>query len=116
VKKQLQNATRNNSKALITIKEGLPDTISVWIEAYFRFEATTSQSSRKVQKRNLELFRDFMIDDCGREDRSLWTPRLSKAFADHLKKKEPTKGRGGYSDRTVNRILAHLKTLAKWIH
>jgi len=57
-----------------------------------------------------------MIDDCGREDRSQWTPRLSKAFADYLKKKEPAKGRGGYSDRTVNRILAHLKTLAKWIH
>lgn len=57
-----------------------------------------------------------MIADCGREDRQLWTPRLSKAFADHLKKKNPTKGRGGYSDRTVNRILAYLKTFAKWIH
>ena len=35
-----------------------------------------------------------MIDDCGREDRSMWTPRLSKAFADHLKKKEAGKGEG----------------------
>ena len=49
-------------------------------------------------------------------ERRFWTPRLSKVFADHLKKKHSAKGRGGYSDRTVNRILAHLKTLAKWIH
>ena len=69
-----------------------------------------------MQKRDLALFRDFVIDDYGQEDRPLWTPRLSKAFADHLKKKDPEKGRGGYSDRAVNRILAHLKTFAKWIH
>ncbi len=25
-------------------------------------------------------------------------------------------GRAGYSDQTINRILAHLKTFAKWIH
>jgi hypothetical protein len=87
VKKQLQNATRNISGDLIEIRKGYPDTISFWIEVYFRFEVTTSKSSRKVQKRDLALFRDFMIDDCDREDRSQWTPRLSKAFAEHLKKK-----------------------------
>ena len=57
-----------------------------------------------------------MLADCGREDRPLWSPRLSKAFADHLEKKDRAKGRGGYSDRTINRVLAHLKTFAKWIH
>jgi integrase len=103
LKKQQQNATRKINHELITIKNGYPDTISFWIEAYLRFEVTTSKSSQKVQKRDLALFRDFMIDDCGREDRSMWNPRLSK-------------GRGGYSERTTNRIMAHLKTLAKWIH
>ena len=67
-KKDLQNTTQNNSKALITIQEGLPDTISNWIEAYFRFEVTTSESSQKVQRRDLTLFRDFLIDATGRED------------------------------------------------
>ena len=116
MKKQLQNATRNISGDLIAVKNGFPDTISFWIAAYFRLEVTTSKSSQKIQKRDLALFRDFMIDDCGHEDRSLWSPRLSKAFADHLKEKDPEKGRGGYSDRSVNCILAHLKILAKWIH
>jgi len=53
------------------------------------------------------LFPDFLVEDAGSEERRFWTLRLSKAFADHLKKKDPVKGRGGYSDRTVNRILAH---------
>jgi len=88
---------------LIEIEEGYPDTISFWMAAYFRFEVTTLKSSRKVQKKDLALFRDFMIDDYGRENRSLWTPRLSKAFADHSKKMDPAKGRAGYSDRTINR-------------
>ena len=93
-----------------------PDTISFWFAAYFRFEVTTSKSSQKVQTRDLILFRDFMISECGRGDRPLWSPRLSKTFADHLKKKDQVKGRTGFSDLTINRILAHLKTFAKCIH
>ena len=45
----IQNATQNNSGTLSEVKEVFPDTISFWIEAYFRFEVTTSQSSQKVQ-------------------------------------------------------------------
>jgi hypothetical protein len=40
----------------------------------------------------------------------------ARAVKIYKPQKDPAKGRGGYSDRTVNRILAHLKTLAKWIH
>jgi integrase len=41
---------------------------------------------------------------------------LSRAFKDYLKKKEWRKNKIGYSDRTINRMIAHLKTFAKWIH
>jgi integrase len=40
----------------------------------------------------------------------------ARAVKIYKPQKDPAKGRGGYSDRTVNRILAHLRTLAKWIH
>jgi hypothetical protein len=33
---------------------------------------------------------------------------------EHLKKGDPVYGKRGNSDRTVNRIMAHLKTFAKW--
>ena len=116
MKKDLQNTTQNNSVALIEIKNGFPDTISFWIEAYFRHEVTTSESSQKVQRRDLTLFRDFLLSETGSDQRRFWTPRLSKAFKDRLKKVEWRKGKIGYSDRTINRTMAHLKTFAKWIH
>lgn len=56
MKKDLQNATQNNCKALIANKEGLLDTISNWVEAYFLFEVNTSASSQKVQRRDLTPF------------------------------------------------------------
>jgi len=112
----IQKATQNNSDTLSEVKEVLPDTISFWIEAYFRFEVTTSQSSQKMQRRDLALFRDFLLDEAKSEERRFWTPRMSKAFKDHLKKVEWRKGKIGYSDRTINRMIAHLKAFAKWIH
>ncbi len=40
MKKALQNTTQNNSRSLIEVKNGVPDTISMWLEAYFQFEVT----------------------------------------------------------------------------
>jgi integrase len=77
---------------------------------------TTSESSQKVQLRDLTLFRDFLLAEVGSDQRRSWTPRMSKTFMDHLKKVEWRKGKIGYSDRTINRTMAHLKTFAKWIH
>jgi len=116
MKKTPQNATQNNFGALIQVKNGFPDTISFWMEAYFRFEVTTSPSSQRVQRRDLTLFRDFLFAECKSEERRFWTPRLSKSFKNHLKKAEWARGKLGYSDRTINRIMAHLKTFARWIH
>ena len=73
-------------------------------------------TSQKVQKRDLTLFRDFLLSECGSEERRFWTPRQSKAFKDSLKKLSLGQGRRGYGDLTINRIMAHLKTFAKWIH
>lgn len=110
-----QKASRKNSQALIRIPESMPDTLSWWVEQYFRFEVTTSASSQKVQQRDLALFISYMLDEEGRDDRIAWSPRLSKAFQSFLKK-ERVEGKRRWSDRTVNRIMAHLKTLSKWVH
>ena len=88
MKKALQKTTQNNSVSLIEVKNGVPDTISMWIEAYFRFEVTTAESSRKEQRRDLVLFRDFMLEACGSEERPLWTPRVFIAFKEFLKQKK----------------------------
>jgi site-specific recombinase XerD len=110
-----QKATRNSSGALIRVPRQFPDTISWWAEQYFRFEVTTSSSSQKVRRRDIQLFVSYMLDEEGRDDRVAWSPRLSKAFQERMRK-EPAEGRRRWSDRTVNRVMAHLKTFAKWIH
>jgi len=104
-----------NALAKLFSPEQLPDTVSAWAELYFRIEVTTSPRSRKEQQRDLQLFIDFLFRAAGQEDRLVWTPRLSRAFLEHLQQ-ETRGGQRRWSDRTINRVLAHLKTFAQWIH
>ena len=60
-----QLVARKNIKAeksLIRIEAGLPDSLPWWLEQYFHFEVTTGESSRKVQRRDLQLFLNFMME------------------------------------------------------
>lgn len=64
---------------------GSGQSLREWLEAYFALEVTTADSSRKVQRRDLELFVGFFVQE-NRNDRvDLWTPRLSRSFVDHLR-------------------------------
>jgi integrase len=93
-----------------------PDTISAWAAMYFKLEVTTSERSQKEQQRDLKLFIEFMLQQEGSEQRMRWTPRLSRSFVDALRKALKENGSRRWSDRTINRVIAHLKTFAKWIH
>jgi len=109
-----QIAIRNNSHEIV-VPEGDQDTLIYWMENYFKHAVTTAESSRKVQKRDLSLFIRF----AEKEEvytRHLWTPRLSRSFIDFMRTTLRAGGRRYWSDRTINRILAHVKTFAKWIH
>jgi integrase len=92
------------------------DSLAAWLEAYFAVELTTAKSSRAVQRRDLGRFLGFMRREEGSDDRSLWTSRLSRAFLDALQKELEAGGGRRFSDRTIARIAAHLKTFAKWVH
>lgn len=119
-RKPVQNIIRNNLEGQLPIilapENGAGDALAAWIEAYFRFEVTTSPSSQQVQRRDLGRFLAFMLLEEGRDDRQLWTNRLSRAFVDALRQELSGEGRRHYSDRTIARIVAHLKTFAKWVH
>ncbi len=100
---------------MIRIEAGLPDSVLWWLEQYFRFEVTTGESSRKVQRRDLQLFLDFMTEQEDSDERVRWSPRLSKSFQDYLRRTK-IEGERRWNDRTINRVMAHLKTFAKWVH
>jgi integrase/recombinase XerC len=92
------------------------DSLAGWLAAYFAVEVTTAQSSRAVQRRDLGRFIAFMQAEEGSDDRSLWTSRFSRAFLDALRRELDPDGSRRFSDRTIARIAAHLKTFAKWVH
>ena len=96
-----QKASRKNSGALIRLPESMPDTISWWVEQYFRFEVTAGSSSQKVQRRDLGLFVSYILDEEGRDDRVAWSPRLSKAFQSFLKKEMVKGERRGRTGRSI---------------
>ena len=108
----LQNALRNDLTAIGPREDRLED----WVVMYLRHEVTTSESTRKVQARDLGLFVDFFSEEAGGTTIGLWTLRLSETFKTRLRATVAESGRRRWSDRTVNRILAHLKTFSKWLH
>ena len=60
-----------------------------------------------------------MLSELGADRRASWTPRLSRAFQDSLRKGKTRTASSPprkLSDRTVNRAMSHLKTLAAWAH
>ena len=96
--------------------EASGNSLAGWLEAYFAVEVTTAASSRAVQRRDLTRFLLFMQAEEGSDERSLWTSRLSRAFLDALRNEVDEEGKRRFSDRTIARIAAHLKTFANWVH
>lgn len=92
------------------------DRLSVWLEGYFRFSVATAESSRAVQHRDQERFLRFMVLEEGHDLRPAWTPRLSRAFIEALRQARREDGKRQVADRTINRIIAHLKTFASFVH
>jgi len=106
----------NSETDLIQLAEAMPDGLGWWVEQYFRFEVTTSPASQKVQRRDLALFLQYMTTEERTDQRVAWTPRLSRDFQLHVQKTVKDQGRRVWSDKTMLRIMAHLKTFAKWVH
>ena len=112
----IPNNFDTSTGSLVIFREDMPDTLALWAEAYFRVEVTTSVRSQQEQRRDIQAFLDFMWSEEKSHDRLAWTPRLSRAFMDFLKTEVEADGQRRRSDRTINRMFAHLKTWAKWIH
>ncbi len=101
-------------RALVHAPES--DTLDRWAEAYLRYQVTTSESSQREQRRDLETFLSFLGLEVRDLRRPHWTPRVSREFLDHLRRCHDNRGQRRYSDRTVNRMLATLRPWARWIH
>ncbi len=105
----------NSNDSLIVFPNAFPDTLTWWADQYFRIEVTTSEKSRREQRRDIAYFIQFMKRETETDLRDHWIPRLSSAFQETLRNTYQD-GKRHWSDRTINRMMAHLKTFSKWIH
>lgn len=94
----------------------LRESLTSWMEAYFQFEVTTLPSSQKEQRRDIQMFISFLVGETGSDNPDNWSPRVSQAFKRKLQTTLKEDGTRNWNDRSVNRIIAHLKTFAKWVH
>lgn len=92
------------------------DGLTAWAELYLAHGSSASARSRVEQRRDIGRFLDFMVNEEGTDHRPRWTPRLSRAFMDFLRGTVTPQGQRAWSDRTINRVLAHVKTFARWVH
>lgn len=111
-----QIALRKISAELVRVPDDVSGSLRWWVEQYFRYEVTTSPASQKVQHRDLELFIQYLEREEGGDFIRAWSPRASRAFQDSLSREIGEEGSRMRSDRTINRVMAHLKTFASWIH
>jgi site-specific recombinase XerD len=112
--KTLQTTGRNNYE-LVKLQVDEKSSLKKWLDLYFHLGDISSENSRKVKRRDLEVFIEFMEITIQSDEIELWSPRISKMYLDELKKTLKNEKRR-WSDRTINRMLAHLKTFSKWIH
>ena len=111
--KTVQKATPKNNPVPLTETE---DDLHRWSAIYFATQVTTSPRSQKEQQRDLSLFLSFMELEFGSTSRLSWSPRVARDFLTALQNTVKDDGSRKWSDRTINRMSAHLKTFAKWIH
>lgn len=112
---QVENGVQITLRKSLEGSVGQEQRLRDWVEAYFAVEVTTLDSSRKVQRRDLELFARFFEDETKGTVIDNWTPRLSQAFLNSLRATVRVGGGRQWNDRTINRILAHIKTFSKWV-
>jgi site-specific recombinase XerD len=99
------------------VAKDFPDLLSFWVEVYFRYEVTTSERSQKEQRRDLNIFLQYIDGEVGNTLRSSWTPRLSDDFIRFMQSElNADSGKRRWGDRVINRTLAHLKSFARWVH
>mgnify|MGYP001794551102 CR=1 FL=1 len=110
--KTIQNTLQNKLASV----SGSESRLRSWMEAYFQYEVTTMESSQRIQRRDLELFLNYLVRESGDDRHTHWIPRLSQNFKTALQHEITETGQRRRNDRTVNRILAHVRTFAKWVH
>lgn len=91
--------------------------LNSWVKRYLQgLENVLAPNTLAAKLRDLDLWVSFYQQFNGHDDGSQWLPRDSGAFLRTLEQARRPDATALYRPRSINRILASLRTFARWVH
>lgn len=91
--------------------------LTAWFSLYMKIDGEASaETTQKAKVQDLERFLDYFNRATGCDDKQLWTRSISDGFFKDLQKQKSGRTGRRLAPSTINRVMATLRTAAKWIH
>lgn len=91
--------------------------LAAWFSLYMKIDGEASaETTQKAKIQDLERFLEYFARVTRSDDKQLWTRSLSDGFLRDLQKQKSDRTGRKLAPSTINRVMATLRTAAKWIH
>ena len=93
------------------------NSLSAWLSYYYQVHVKGSPLKTEQAKRSdIEKFKKFFELEVGHDHVDNWTPAVSKQFQKVLCKTIFEKTGKVYKTTTVNRVMATIRHVGRWLH
>ena len=101
----------------VLISAGSRRSLAAWLTLYMKIDGEASaETTQKAKMQDLERFLEYFERAMRSDDKQLWTRSVSEGFWKDLQKRRSERTGKKLVPTTVNRIMATLRTAARWIH
>lgn len=106
-----------DKKASTLLPTAQRDSLIAWFNLYMTIEGGEPTSNTfKAKAADLTRFMEYFNETLMSDDPDQWTPGLTKRFVTKMLKTRTQQTKKKLAATTINRVLATLRTSAKWIH
>jgi len=93
------------------------NSISAWLSFYYQVHVKGApEKTEQAKEKDLAKFINFFKMEVGHDHIDNWTPAVSKQFQKFLNKTISPKTGKFYKATTVNRVMATLRHVGRWVH
>lgn len=91
--------------------------LRAWIEIYIQIHVKGAPfKTQQAKAQDINKFLRFFQQEMGHDHIDGWTPAVTKQFQLHLLKTFSSQTKKTFKETTVNRVLATLRHMARWVH
>jgi integrase/recombinase XerD len=93
------------------------DSLTAWLTYYYQVHVKGApEKTEEAKQKDLAKFLNFFQLEVGHDHIDSWTPAVTKHFQKHLKKTISPKTQKLYKATTVNRVMATIRHVGRWLH